>query len=72
MSFNIAMIIYRCGGTGPADLATTGPKSCCIMHEKPADAISDVLNFENFPHFAWIIDCFTASAQTYNASRKFS
>jgi len=31
---------------------------CCGMPEKPADAISKVLNSEIFPCFARIIDCF--------------
>ena len=43
------------------------PADQCLLYglEKPADVISEVLNFSKF---AWIISCFAAHAQTYDAS----
>jgi len=35
---------------------------CCMVPEKPADVISEVVNSEKFQHFTRIIDCFATSA----------
>ena len=55
------------------------PDKCLGMGpEKPVDAISEVLNSENFPHFTWILnsymqilDFFAMSAYIYNPSIVF-
>ena len=50
---------HRGGETGPADLHGDCQTNVCFtVPEKPADTISEVLNF---PRFAQIIDCSAAS-----------
>jgi len=56
----INIIQGQWNGSGrPGDRKTT---ACCLMPEKLADAISEILSFEKFLGFVWIIHCFTASA----------